>query len=209
MKNIQFYGVVPSSQTSYTVINKEIERIEQALSQKYETDYAGLAAPLDPAILMAVKQVAKNIRSLQPTMLFLVGIGGSNMGMLALVQALYGVYYHDNPGHLKFYCADTIDSDLDTALCERMEAELKNGGTVILCIVTKSGTTTETIINGALGIELMQKYRPDTYRSSVVVITDEASPLYVVAQKEKYHILLMPKLVGGRFSVFTAVGLFP
>ncbi len=40
-------------------------------------------------------------------------------------------------------------------------------------------------------------------------ITDADSPLASIARKNSYNLLEIPKKVGGRFSVFTAVGLFP
>lgn len=210
MKPLELHGTEPACEKLLSRINTEIALISQALAQGYSTDYASLVTPADSETLNEVKRVAQRIQALHPTMLLLVGIGGSNMGTLALVQALYGVYYHENPAcPLKFYCADTIDNDFESALIERMETELKAGGTVILCVVTKSGTTTESIINSALFLDLQKKYRPDTYRSCVVVITDEDSPLYALAQQERFTVLTIAKKVGGRFSVFTAVALFP
>nr|MBA3955004.1 hypothetical protein [Candidatus Dependentiae bacterium] len=75
--------------------------------------------------------------------------------------------------------------------------------------VTKSGNTTETLVNGAFFIELLKKYKPHKYQEYMVVITDYDSPLYTIAQQERYNLLEIPKLVGGRYSVFSAVGLFP
>jgi len=135
--------------------------------------------------------------------LMLVGIGGSNMGTLAVLQALGKKKDSD------FLCADTIDEQYTTSLLEQFRATLAAGHKVLLCIVTKSGATPETIINGSLFLEVLKEYHPDDYAKYVVAITDEGSSLCTLAQKEGFAYLEIPRLVGGRYSVFTPVGLFP
>ena len=211
--NTQYYGMVTTS-TAYdprrtALIVDQIEVIAAALECGYDSSYAALAAPLDRMAQSSSEQCAERMLALKPTMLVLIGIGGSNMGTLALVHALRGTLFNETDSGIKFYCADTIDNDAQRALLERVERELKDGGTVILCIVTKSGTTTETIINAALFIDLLKKYRAADYKKQVVVLTDADSPLMKVAQEQEFEILPIEKNVGGRFSIFTAVGLFP
>ena len=180
----------------------------QASRSGYETDYAPFATVTDAELRKIVFNAVARVKEVDPTLVVLVGIGGSNMGTLAVLQALYGIHYeHCTP--LKFLCADTIDAEGDTLLLDAIERELAGGGRVVLCIVTKSGTTTETVINGALILEVLKKYHPQDYKRFVVTITDEGSALAHVAAEEQFLTLSVPKLVGGRYSVFSAVGLFP
>ena len=191
------------------VLQEEIDKIRASLALRYESEYAAFSTPFDPECVTAVITMIERCKELRPTMFVLVGIGGSNMGTLAVLQALKGVYYNEKAAAPIFLCADTIDNDTNASLLAQVERELGNGGRVIVCIVTKSGTTTETLINGALLIELLKKHRPVDYKNYVMAITDQGSPLHAIAQKNNYMLLEIPKLVGGRFSVFSAVGLFP
>lgn len=190
------------------VLASELRRIKDSLTVRYETHYGCFYAPYDEEALETCSRLATTLKAYNPTIVVLVGIGGSNLGALAVLQALYGVL-HNERSVPRFYCADTIDNDETGELYTHIEQELAKGATVILCIVTKSGSTTETLINGSLFYDCLRRYRPLDFHNFVVVITDEQSPLMHVAQKNKCHLLTIPSSVGGRYSVFSAVGLFP
>lgn len=182
----------------------------------YDTPYGALAAPYDGELIQKCKYLAAQINLNPPSLVVLAGIGGSSMGSLAILQAMLeqepgGLLYVKRPGNqsTRFICADTIDNDLSTAYLSLVEKELAEKRRVLLIIVTKSGTTTETIINGSLFLDCLKKHNTTTYHEDVVIITDAASPLEKIAVQEKFALLTIPKAVGGRFSVFTAVGLFP
>ncbi len=173
------------------------------MKKGYETPYGALNAPSDENMFNAVEALVKNLEELNPKLVLLTGIGGSNMGTLAVLQALGKIKDRD------FLCADTIDEGYTENLLAQFRMVLSEGEKVILCIVTKSGTTPETIINGSLFLEVLKEFHPDDYHKYVVAITDAGSSLYTTAQKEGFKLLEIPKLVGGRYSVFTPVGLFP
>ncbi len=189
-------------------IRREIGVIRESMKQPYETPYAGLFAAQDIESLKIIKQHADEMRARKPTLFLLIGIGGSNMGTLAIINDILGSLHNDTEPPLRFFCADTIDNDELSALLWIVEQELKLGGTIVVCIVTKSGTTAETLINGALFIDLLRKYKRN-YNDFVVLITDKQSPLWIMGEANQYRLLEIPKLAGGRYSVFTAVGIFP
>ncbi len=184
-------------------VREELTHIVDALGNGYETPYGALNAISDAHALSSAHHLVEKLQKLNPHLLVLAGIGGSNMGTLALVHAL------GKKNAIDFLCADTIDERYTSSLLAQFRRVLSEGHKVILCIVTKSGTTPETIINGALFLEILKEFHPQDYQQFVVVITDKDSPLYVTAQKEGYAYLEIPKQVGGRFSIFTSVGLFP
>ncbi|MBA3752549.1 hypothetical protein H0X06_07260, partial [Candidatus Dependentiae bacterium] len=132
----------------------------------------------------------------------------SNMGVVALIQAMKGIYYNEG-APLRFYCADTIDDQNTGELFALIERELSADGVVVLCIATKSGTTTETLLNGSLFYESLKRHRPKDYQEYIVIITDEDSPLCAIAKNNRFELLLIPSSVGGRYSLFSSVGLFP
>lgn len=222
----QTYYIPIVSSMSLEIVS-EITKIRGAIPVEngkivpvYDTPYGALAAPYDSEVIQKCNELAEQINLNPPSLVVLAGIGGSSMGALAILQAMLeqepgGMLYatikdsSDEEKRLRFLCADTIDNDLSKAYLSSVEKELNEKRRVLLIIVTKSGTTTETIINGALFLDCLKKHKPSLYHEDVVIITDAGSPLEKIAVREKFSLLTIPKAVGGRFSVFTAAGLFP
>ena len=160
----------------------------------------------DSAILAAVHQLVDNKKKHNPAMMIVVGIGGSNLGAQAVYEA---VYSKEGNQHFPLYFADTVDSDHIHALLQRAEHALKNKRNILITVISKSGTTTETVANFECFLELLKKYQPNKYHEFIIAITDENSALWNLAGQQKFERLAIPKEVGGRFSVFTPVGLVP
>jgi glucose-6-phosphate isomerase len=204
------------TELSTLAVSKNIERERLkllALFQKkelYHTSYASLAVPFDEQIKERVTAVATQKKKLKPTVLVVVGIGGSSLGAKAVYQAIFGrlrtAVGADVP---LLYFAETVDADRMAAILSILEQELALGNNVLINVVTKSGTTTETVANFSVLVEMLKKYRPEDYAELVVVTTDKDSPLWHVGQHELFTCLEIPKMVGGRYSVFSPVGLFP
>ena len=136
----------------------------------------------------------------------MVGIGGSNLGAQAVYQALIS---KEENSECPLYFADTVDADLIARLLELMRSLLENKKNVLVCVITKSGTTTETIANFECFLSVLQHYYSELWSDFVVAITDENSKLWHLAVKEKISLLAVPAMVGGRYSVLSAIGLFP
>ncbi len=192
-----------------SIVKPEIRRLREALSHGYDTPYAFVNLISADQLYLQVDDTITRKRSLNISLLLVVGIGGSNLGTLAVHQALYGTLYNDKNPSLKFYCADTIDDMLARDLIALLECELAQGNTVLINIVTKSGTTTETLANAWIFIDVLKRYRPHDFTNFIVITTDKGSPLWHLGQNLSLTVLEIPKLVGGRYSVFSAVGLFP
>ena len=189
-------------------IKNELIELKKSLLQENSL-YDAFKTPFDKKAQENVYEVARSLLLLKPTMVVLVGIGGSSMGTMAIMQALFGSYYNDGCPLISFYGADTIDNDQQIQLLHRAERELAQGGSVIVCIVSKSGATSETLINASFFIELLKKYKMQDYNRYVAVVSDEHSPLHAIAVSQGYTYVSMPTMVGGRFSLFTASTLLP
>ncbi|TET06134.1 hypothetical protein E3J79_02930 [Candidatus Dependentiae bacterium] len=190
-------------------LESEIKRIQAARDKGYDSIYASINLPFDTALREQVIQMVMKKQKHKPSVLVVIGIGGSNLGTMAVHEALYGAFYNEQKPDTKVYYADTVDSDyiLDIALL--IEQELQSGREVLLNVISKSGTTAETIANFEIFLDILRRSRPQNYHEFVVVTTDEGSPLWKVAGAEGFDRLLIPKNVGGRYSVFSAVSLFP
>ena len=190
-------------------LTPEIENIKKQQTLKYKTDYASLYVPFDPELLNIVEAIIKKKKKLDPYVLIVIGIGGSNLGTIAIHKALQGDFYNEKKDAMKVYFADTVDSDYLENIVQIIEGYLISGKNILINVVTKSGTTTETIVNFEIFFELIRRYRPDNYSDYIVVTTDKDSKLWDYAGQNAMDRLEVPKKVGGRFSVFTPVGLFP
>ena len=78
-------------------------------------------------------------------------------------------------------------------------------------VISKSGTTTETSIAFRIFKELLESTKgKEVARKRIVATTDkEKGALKTLATNEGYTTFVVPDDVGGRYSVLTAVGLFP
>ena len=156
--------------------------------------------------IAAMRSLVDNKKKHNPAMMVVIGIGGSSLGTQAVYEALYS---KEGNLHFPLYFADTVDSDHIHALLQRAEHALKNKRTILITVISKSGTTIETIANFECFLALLKKYEPNKYHEYVIAITDENSALWNLVGDQKFDRIAIPKNVGGRYSVFTAVGLVP
>jgi glucose-6-phosphate isomerase len=188
----------------------EIERLAHDRSTRYTTEYSSINVPHDTAMCEHIKQlIQRKKEELNIKVVVVIGIGGSSLGALAVHEALQGVLYNERQPAIKLFFVDSVDSDYVQGVIECIQHECSRGADVLVNVVTKSGTTTETIVNFQIFVALVRKYWPQEWRKRIVVTTDNDSPLYHYAQQERLDTLIVPQLVGGRYSVFSAVGLFP
>ncbi len=173
-----------------------INEIDLSLKYEYNTNYAFLYSLLDNKLLQRIEKLTKKFRKIKN--ILVIGIGGSNLGTIALFEALKGKL-NNQINSKKIYFADTTDPDYLNSIIKI----LKNKKTLIN-IITKSGTTLETIAN----FEVISK-QLKVNKKYIVVTTDYNSKLYNLAKNKKYNILEIPKNIIGRYSVFSSVSLFP
>ncbi|MBE7711724.1 MAG: glucose-6-phosphate isomerase [Cyanobacteria bacterium SIG31] len=156
-----------------------------------------------------VKEFASMIRNRFDNVIIL-GIGGSALGGLAVTEALLKPYWNllDNEQRNNFpkiFFLDNIDPDSMNGLLQVID--LKK---TLVNVITKSGDTAETMSQFMILKDLMQKELGDDYRKHIVATTDKKmGVLNHIANQEGYKIFYVPDDVGGRFSVFSAVGLVP
>jgi len=191
-------------------LSPEIKKIAEAKnSESYTASYASINLPFDVVLHAQIKKAIAAKKALEPTLLVVIGIGGSNLGTMAVLQALFGRFYNEQQPDIKVFFADTLDTDYIEDMLLLAEQELQKGHAILLNVVTKSGTTTETVANFYIFCELLRSFYPQDYHKYIVVTTDKDSPLYVCAREQEMLCLEIPKQVGGRYSIFSAVGLFP
>lgn len=186
----------------------EINTLEQSQSDNYNTPYAFLNIPNDLKAVQATQELINVKQKLNPQAIIVIGIGGSCLGPRAVQEALFGTYYNAHQPDIAIYYADTVDTDYVYDILLLTEQLLIAQETVLINIISKSGTTTETVANAQLFIELLKHYYADEYHHYVVVTTDKDSALWKLAETKNFARLEIPARVGGRYSVLSPVGLF-
>ncbi len=133
----------------------------------------------------------------------LVGIGGSNLGTEAVYHAL------KSPNSPALIVLDSIESDAFVEV-EALIKKTRNASDVAFIVISKSGGTTETMVNAQklLALSVKKFGEADTY-ARTIFIGDEGTPFFNAGKKKKILCIKMPTIVGGRYSVLTAVGIVP
>lgn len=165
---------------------------------------ASLNLPTDHATRVAVEAVRKKFVFPDLRWVVVVGIGGSSLGTEAIYEAIMGRFDRVTGRYPKLLCLDTCDpTSIETAT----ELLSSLAPSQFVCVfVSKSGTTTETLVNIQALCDAWGKKVP---RDRFVVISGDGSPLTAWAKENRVSWLPIPEKVGGRFSALSAVGLLP
>lgn len=142
--------------------------------------------------------------------ILVLGIGGSALGGIAVTEALLKPYWNllsdeQRNGLPRIFFLDNIDPDTITGLLNILD--LKK---TLVNVITKSGSTAETMSQFMIVKNILEKELGDEYRYNIVSTTDKKTGiLRQISEQEGYKTFVVPDDVGGRFSVFSAVGLLP
>jgi len=189
-------------------LKNEIINIKDSLDHEYEDKYGSINLPNDYDMVKKIKNLIEIKKKLNPKYIIVIGIGGSNLGTLAIQEALLGKYYNLKDSNIKIFYADTVDSDQLNDIIDIIEPALKKGEKILINCISKSGGTTETISNFEIFIDIIKKYIKE-YNKYIIVTTDEDSKFWRFAKEKGFDVLGIPKNVGGRYSIFSSVSLFP
>jgi glucose-6-phosphate isomerase len=188
---------------------KALESLHNATGQG--RDFLGwlhLPSSIEDAGLEDIVNAAARLRQCEAVVV--TGIGGSYLGTKAVVEALsssFDCLRSERSGDpVLLYAGHNIGEDYLFELTSWLKGR-KYG----IINISKSGTTTEPAIAFRLLKDLLEKnIGKEEARSYIVAITDEKrGALRTLAGKEQYQTYVIPDNVGGRFSVFTPVGLLP
>lgn len=145
-----------------------------------------------------ITKYTDSIRDRFDTMVVL-GIGGSALGNKALYSALKTEANLDK----KLFVYDNVDPVFLHEILDSIDLER-----TIFNVITKSGTTAETMAGYMILADILKKRFPSDYASRMIITTDKVKGfLRQVIAKEGYPSFIVPDNVGGRFSVLTDVGL--
>ena len=152
----------------------------------------------------------------------LLGIGGSYMGPRALMEALCHPYHNERSRAARggiprmHFAGNNVDNDATAALLDLLKED--HGKSASGCdwgivVVSKSGGTMETACALRVFLESLRNHcgqQPQRILDRLRIVTGPRGPLREMA--EALHcpdVFDIPSGVGGRFSIFSAVGLLP
>lgn len=130
-----------------------------------------------------------------------IGIGGSALGPEMLLAAL------GNESGVEFIFVNNIDPD---DLCRKLEKV--NIKEALIYVVSKSGTTAETVAAMSIVLNIMAEagINEAQYKDYFVFCTDPVKgELRKLSTEWAVKTLEIPSNIGGRFSVLTPVGFLP
>ncbi|OGZ45737.1 MAG: hypothetical protein A3C84_04395 [Candidatus Ryanbacteria bacterium RIFCSPHIGHO2_02_FULL_48_12] len=184
-----------------------LENLQAASSYRVPEHF--LQLPEDVRVLEAVYALAKGKVSSQLKYIVVVGIGGSNLGAKAVYDTFYGYFDILEPDrHPKMLFLDTNDPEFLLRFEILMTRHVAVPEEVIVVVVSKSGATTETAANMEF-VGAMLRARFSEAFKRMIVISDDGSKLWKFAQDKGIAFLEIPRVVGGRYSVFSPAGVFP
>ena len=188
--------------------SEDVKRINRMINEKTGAgnDYLGWVdwpVNYDKEELERIIQDAKYVRS-HFEVLVVCGVGGSYLGAKAGLDVLKGTLYRDSLQIV--FVGQTFSPNYIAQALEYVKD--KN---FAINVISKSGTTTETSISFRLFKELLEKkVGKEQARKAIFATTDKSrGALKTLCDKEGYATYVLPDDIGGRYSVLTAVGLFP
>jgi glucose-6-phosphate isomerase len=178
----------------------------------------------DDSTLGRVLTLAGRLRDLVDRVVIL-GIGGSYLAGRVLFEGLCPTYHNELPPRVRmgspriYFEGNNVDNDATQDLldllentCVDPEIREERWGMVV---ISKSGGTLETAVAYRIFRQEAARYygaRSEMLRQVTVPVTGATGKLRELCKVEGFRdedILTIPENVGGRYSVFTPVGLLP
>jgi len=188
-----------------------LQAIRQEIQEKKDQGQLPfLTLPYDSSLAPRIKSFVQGNKNWIENFVVL-GIGGSALGAKALQTALNHPHYNllsktMRKGFPRVFVADNIDPDGFKALLDLLDIRK-----TLFNVISKSGGTAETMSQFLIIRDLLKKRLGNRKEKEHLVITTdpEQGVLRKIAGEEQIQSFEIHPLLGGRYSVFSAVGLLP
>ena len=174
-------------------ISEYLKKLRLILKErKYNFPESFLNLPEEKISFFSFSQISKKLK-----LIIVAGIGGSSRG----AQAVYGAL-KNKKNLTEILFLDAL-SPFFLQKISSQHKELKKGEIAII-LSSKSGRTLETLANFFAIFPTIKKYKPEIF-----VVTEENSLLWNLAKIKGWQPFSAPKIIEGRYSVFSNLGLLP
>lgn len=170
---------------------------------------------ITPSLLARLEQLQEHVRNnIDAVVVF--GIGGSYLGSKVLFDVQCGSFWNELDAKERhkypriYFAGFNADSDYLSGVLNTIQRSANNAKNyrVMLIVISKSGGTIEPMSNFIITESYLQEQDIDY---EVVAVTDtresEHTTLYEMAKANDWELYTVPHGIGGRFSVFSEVGL--
>ena len=180
--------------------SKDFQIAKKKLIDSLDNNSFGFLEDLYDKDYLLIKKNVKKLREFND-ILFL-GTGGSSLGGKTLVEISNYLYSAKNTPEIHFF--ENIEKN--TILQKLRTINLEKTAIVI---ISKSGETIETISQFFFVKDFYKKKRISLENRVCVITENKSSSLKKIQEACNFNYLGHPQSVGGRFSVFSIVGLIP
>jgi glucose-6-phosphate isomerase len=152
-----------------------------------------------PEVKDTLEFIKKEFKAVKHVLL--LGIGGSSLG----VEAVHGVL---DKGKVKLTVLDTIAANEIEAAIKELSS-YKKASDIAVCVISKSGSTTETLVNAGVVLNVLKTKFGEKVFKQTIFIGSKGTDVEKYGKKLGAHTIAMPEIIGGRYSVGTLAGLVP
>lgn len=183
-----------------TALRTTVRRyIEEWLQERRNGGHAWSMDPYNRPLRERVKDLAKRVHGTHIRTILWVGIGGSALGPRVIIDAFA------SPSAPHIIILDTVDPSRIRSVVSTLD-----WAKTFVVIASKSGDTLESMGLFFYLWDELRKHRKGKAKEHVLAITDPAEgALRRFCMSQSIPMLHIPPGVGGRFSVFTPIGLLP
>lgn len=181
--------------------NKEYENsLNNMEHTNFENDlgWLNLEEWANDKIVNRILEQAEEVR-IKADVFVIVGVGGSNKAAMSMIEAS-----QPDKGPQILYLGNNVSAHYVNKVLTKLE-----GLSVYINIVAKNFETLEP----GIGFRIMRKYLYNQYGDSanerIFITGTQGSHLNKLSDEHGYTFLRFPDNIGGRYSVFSNVGLFP
>lgn len=210
---------IKSDLTNYLGIEKNIDfrgqqdKVFSIISNLYssKSDISAMTGwlnlPHDAETFQKINDFVSKVKEAdQYQHLVVLGIGGSSLGAQALIESLKtSLWNRLSATKRKGYLTVDFIDNLDPVVVRTILSRLKLDKTLFI-VVSKAGGTVETIVPMLIAKEWIGE---NFYKQCVFITSKDKGVLFELSQKYSVPIFPIPENVGGRYSVFSSVGLLP
>lgn len=173
--------------------------VDDFLKERAKGEHAWSMDPYDRTSVEAVREISMRVRADRIKTIVWIGIGGSGLGPRVIQDVFEG------PETVEFIVIDTIDPAILS-----MYKNLVDWRSAMVVVVSKSGGTLETMSAFFLFWNELKSAMKERAAERVIAITDPSGgSLRSFCLERAIQMLPIPPAVGGRFCIFTPVGLLP
>ena len=186
--------------------NKIIPNIKTFLDSDIEMKgWYDLEKLYDKELIDDIKTTAKYVRD-NCDVFLIVAIGGAYSVSSAIIESLRPYYYNQTESPQIYYVSTSLSSEHYSNLIELIKDKR-----VIVNVISKSGTTFETMTFYHLIMDFMKnKYSFEELSKRVIITTDkEKGLLRQEVNRLGCKSFIVPDSIGDRYAPFTVTGLLP